>query len=191
MKLSPVTFYGIACIYRLERVAREAALECATQDLDAILRRQDQTDELALLSGTDIHRLFDYRQRCASELLSTSSFQEIWDTCVINELEDRHREAPAYLRQPCPMEDDEDVLQFAMGLHPRKWWTDYVCACVKAIRAHPRPAVVSSPELVGRALVSAGRCEACQDKASAHLQTFVENLEARLKWTLGQVRTCL
>jgi hypothetical protein len=204
LKLSPVTFYGIACIYRIERVAREAALECATQDLDAILRRQDQTDELALLSGADIHRLFDYRQRCASSLLSASSFQEIWDNCVICELMDNYRDAPVYLRRhtdddgpdpggpnrPCPVEDDYDMTQFVMGMHPRKWWTDYVSGCIKAIRAHPQPAVVRSPELVGRALVSAGRCEACRDLAPAHLQTFVNNLERHLNWTLNQVGTC-
>jgi hypothetical protein len=140
MKDVPLSFYAIACVHRMEEVARVSALECVTQGLDGIVKREDQRDEFLVLNNVDIHRLHAYRDRCSIAINDASSFESIWLHCVQNDLDGRDHfglGVPVFLQEhnsktspagACSLHEwngwqpwEETQALLSQGYYPREW----------------------------------------------------------------------
>jgi hypothetical protein len=187
-KSQPMATYAVACMYRLEAAARVAAQECVAQDLDVILKRQDQLTHVRLLSGQDLYHLLEYRIRC------TAHVNQEWAR-VTHRLCDGSKLGPAVFnsRHPVLGSDchggEEVKISAKVGAKvPRAWFGAYIQACAAAIRTRVDPAVVSTVSLTGPVFAAVQRCSTCCSVVDpAALEQFFKLLEASLKHDFAQV----
>jgi hypothetical protein len=195
MKSMPLTFYAIACAYRMESVARASALECVIQGLDRVVRQLDQREEILALNNVDLYRLHEYRDRCSRALESASSFSCFWLHYRQEVLDYRLRSGmglPAFLQEHAPdsaclvhlskWDGTEDAL-----CSLREWWVTYLKSCAKELKETPLPELVKSGALTGEALLFAGMCDQCREHGAGDFQESVDIFEMWLNQNLHQV----
>jgi hypothetical protein len=208
LKEGPVMCYALACIYRMENVARASALECVLRgNLDTLLAPEDELSSFRLLGGLEIYRLLDFRRRCIKALVSASHPHNVWEEWkqkipLMHMMGDFvPMDGLVFLRKHpgdfsaeesstcrCPKEATGTIYSMLKGGdYPREWWLIYLRECKDALRACPRPGVIRSVEIVGKALLAAGQCSTCRPQAVEHMRLFVDTFERLLQDALNSV----
>jgi hypothetical protein len=175
----PLAFYAFACEFRLERTAQVSASECVTQNVDLLLHRHDQLQQLRLLSGEDVYRLYDYRKRC-TDIVVAYIEHRYRDWYLGVRFMRKHEGDTGYGQTStsslhCPLEVEFHFLDDYF--RPRRWWGDYLRACVEMLRICPNSASVTDVKLTGPALIVAQQCPICAPEALKGLQFFFANVE--------------
>jgi hypothetical protein len=195
LKRYPIRFYALGCVYQLEHVARAAALEAISQDLDLVLKRHQQFSHLRILSGDAVVRLFAFRASCTDAVHSAGGYESALQLCRTTAvfLEDHHDKEALTGNPNCPVDGDlltllhEDHVLGDPEALPRAWWTTYIDACMKELSTFPSPAVVRRVTVTGPALMAASNCKQCCKRASDDLETFIQQYEAHLRQAIEEV----
>jgi hypothetical protein len=186
----PLTFYALACEFRLERTAQVSASECVTQNVDLLLRRQDQLQQLRLLSGEDLYRLYDYRQRCTDTVAMIRDDGTGWNhnASLMRKHEgDTGVEWKHTSSSQCSLEENYHVSDDD-SLRPRRWRQNYLRACAEALRTCPNSASVVDVILTGPALTEAQQCPTCGPEALRALHSLSQSLREYFENRFAGVR---
>jgi hypothetical protein len=198
LKEQPLSFYALSCTHRLEKLARASALEFAMREFDSLPEVHQQLENFHLLGGADMHRLVEYRHRVRQAVALASQLSNPENNVledVVFHYEKYEIKRPAAFLQyhhktkgGCRMDPELSAGLFEEeDWHPREWWTTYLDSCTKALRAHPRPTLVSTPKMVAEPLLMANRCPLCREHATEDLLWFAERYREHIEGSLARV----
>jgi hypothetical protein len=177
LKTHPVALYSLACVYRLEQLARATASESLRHP--GVLQDANDKEYLGLMSGLDLYRLLQYHRQVAdiaAGVASPSGVSDLlggddwtWWTCGSCHAD------PYFYDKP-------------RKYGPRAWWTKYVRDCQAALTAAPLPETVSKEELVYTAVAEASKCSKCAGCVVPHMSAFVPAFRRRVELKTSEVR---
>jgi hypothetical protein len=185
LKAHPLGLYALACVYRLEKVARAAAHESLRDPL--LLQGLERKEDIVMLTGTDLYHLFEYRRKVADAAVaialpsSTLNFNDndarCWWTCQ-------------YCSSDSTFGTRQIVLVLKMKNHyARAWWVAYMKQCQVALKTTPLPEAVSRNDLVYHAVAKAGSCSTCVTSAAKDMCSFVPSFERAVEDATSKVRS--
>jgi hypothetical protein len=179
LKADPLGVYALACVYRLEKAARAAAYESLRHPY--LLQGPERNDDVAMLSGTDLYRLLEYRRKTAD---AASAVAYPSNTSVL----DAGSARCWWKCRHCSSDAAYGIRAInGQGYHAAIWWTTYMTECQAALQTTPLPETVSK-YLLYSAIARAGKCVECVYSVASDMSSFANVFERAVENATSQVR---